>query len=411
MNIPKMIKIRQNFSREKLSDVELAVKTEVESCGLQIKPGAKIAVAMGSRGIANINVIVKTVAQTIKKMGGEPFIIPAMGSHGGATAEGQKEILASYGVTEEYLGFPIKASMQVVELPNEGLEQRVFMDKFAYEADGTIIINRIKVHTDFHGPTESGLTKMLVIGLGNHKQALEIHRHGIRGLKELIPLSARQVLKHGNVIMALGVVENAYDETLMVKAIKPENIEIEEMKLLDISRVNMPKLPVEKLDVLVVDRIGKEISGSGMDTNIIGRLMIDTEEEPESPVIKRIVITDLTEGAHGNALGMGLADVMTERLRKKVDFKVTYENVVTSTFLERGKMPILADTSRSALEIALRTCGPIKIEDAKVIRIKDTLHLSEMYVSKAVYEEIRGAANIEAVGDFIDILDNNGELI
>jgi len=411
MNIPKMIKIKQSFNRQKLLNIEQAVMDEIRRAGVEIKPGAKVAITVGSRGIANINIITKAIVDSVKNMGGQPFIVPAMGSHGGANARGQVEILESYGVTEELMGVPIKSSMQVVEIPADGLGYKIYIDKIASEADATITVNRIKVHTDFHGLTESGLLKMMVIGMGNHKQATEVHRYGVYGLKELIPLFARQILKHANIIMGVGIVENAYDETMMVKAIKPEVMEQEEIKLMDIARNNMPKLPVDELDVLVVDRIGKDISGTGLDTNIVGRIKIETEKDPDTPKIKRIVITDLSEGSHGNSVGMGIADIMTERLKNKIDYKATYENVLTATFLERGKMPIVAESDKVALEYALRTCGPVEPENAKVIRIKDTLHLGEMYVSRAVLDEIKDRSNIEVIGEFIDILDDKDEFI
>jgi hypothetical protein len=406
-----MIKIRQYFRREKILNIERSVKEEIEKVGIRIKPGAKIAITAGSRGIANIKVILKAIVENVKNMGGIPFIVPAMGSHGGATAEGQLEVLRSYGITEESLGVPIKSSMEVVELPGDGFQEKIFMDKIAYEADNTIVVNRIKVHTDYHGPTESGLMKMIAIGLGNQKQATAMHKYGVYGLKELIPAVARQVLKHGNIIMGLGIVENAYDETMMIKAMKPEVIEEEEKKLLAIARSNMPKLPVDDLDILVIDVIGKDISGTGMDTNIIGRIRIEAEKEPEKPKIKRIVITDLTEGSHGNSVGMGLADIMTERLKNKIDYRATYENVLTSTFVERAKMPMVAKNDRSALEYAFRTCGSIEPENARIIRIKDTLHLSEMYVSRAILNEIQHQPNIEVIGEYVDIFDDKGALI
>lgn len=327
-----MVKIKQKFNNDKLEDISKAVQEEVKNVGLNIKPGSKIAITVGSRGIANLKVIVKAVVDSLKEMGAEPFIIPAMGSHGGATAEGQIEVLASYGVTEGYIGAPIKSSMKVVTLPSDGLEHKVYMDKYAYEADGTIVLNRVKLHTDFHGPTESGLMKMIVIGLGKHAQALVMHRYGVYGLRELIPPTARQVLKHGNIIMGLGIVENAYDETYIVKAMKPEVMEEEEIKLMNIARTTFPSLPVDRMDILVVDSIGKDISGSGMDTNIIGRIKINTEKDPKTPKITNIIITDLTEASHGNAVGMGLADIMTKRFKDKIDFNTTYENVLTSTF-------------------------------------------------------------------------------
>jgi hypothetical protein len=411
MEIPKLIKVRQYFSKEKLEDIERAVRQEMERVGAAIKPNAKIAITVGSRGIANIATITRAVVRGVKNLGGEPFVVPAMGSHGGATAAGQVEILHAYGVTEEFVEAPIRSSMQVVELPGEGLPCRVYMDKLAAEADGTIVMNRIKVHTDFHGSLESGVFKMLVIGLGNHTQATEIHRYGVYGLKKLIPIVARQVLRHGNIIMGLGIVENSYDETLLVKAMRPEAIEQEEMQLLKIAKKVLPGLPTDAVDVLIVDRIGKDISGTGLDTNIIGRIGIDTEQDPERPKIKRIVITDLTEASHGNSVGMGLADIMTERLQSKIDFHTTYENVLTATFVQRGKMPIVAKDDRTALEYALRTCGPVKPEEVRIIRIRDTLHLGEIYVSRTVYEEIRNRSNIEVCGDYIDIFDDDGELI
>ena len=411
MEIPKLVKVKQYFSAEKLADIEGAVYQEIEESGVVIKPNAKIAITVGSRGIANIALITRAIVRSVKKMGGEPFVVPAMGSHGGATPAGQVEVLRSYGVTEEFVEAPIRSSLQVVELPSDGLPCRVYMDKFSAEADGTIVMNRVKAHTDFHGPLESGMLKMLVIGLGNHKQATEIHRYGVCGLKKLIPLVARQILRHGNIIMGLGIVENSYDETLLVKAMRPEAIEREEMKLLELSKQVMPGLPVETLDVLLVDRIGKDISGTGLDTNIIGRIGIDTEQDLEKPQIKRIVITDLTDASHGNSVGMGLADIMTERLQSKIDFHATYENVLTSTFVQRGKMPIVARDARTALKYALRTCGPVTPETVRIIRIQDTLHLGEMYLSQAVCEEIRNRSNIEVCGDYINIFDEGGELI
>ena len=405
----KMIKVRQDFNRDHIKNVEEKVKQEIENSGVKIAKGSSIAIAVGSRGVANIHRVVKATVETIKGMGGIPFIVPAMGSHGGATAKGQKEVLESYGVTEAYVGAPIKSSMQVVELPNDGIVNSVYMDKNAYEADGTIIINRIKVHTDFHSSTESGLIKMCVIGLGKHKQALAIHRYRVYGLKNLILPTARQVLKHGNILLGIGLVENAYDETAIIKAILPEKLEEEELKLLQYNRTHMPSIPVSQLDVLLVDEMGKDISGVGIDTNIIGRIGIQSETAPESPKITNIVVSDLTEASHGNALGMGLAEFITKKLFNKIDFKATYENVITSTFLDRGKMPIVADTDLQAFQYAIRTCGPIEIEKARVIRIKNTLHLSEIYVSPAVLEEIKDKQNITILENPKDIFTEEGQ--
>ncbi len=411
MVIPRVIKVKQLYDKEHIEKIEEYVRNELVSANISFRNGSRIAIAVGSRGISNIHRIVKAASDWVKHMGGEPFIVPAMGSHGGATAQGQTEVLESYGITGKYVGAPVLSSMQVVELNQGGLTNKVYMDKYAYEADGTIVINRIKVHTDFHGTTESGLMKMCVIGLGKHKQALEMHKYGVYGLRELIPITARQVLKEGNIIMGIGIVENAYDQTLKIKAVKPEAMEQEEIQLLDISRKNMPGIPVGKLDVLIVDEMGKDISGVGIDSNIIGRLKIKNEIDPGNPEITNIVVTDLTEASHGNALGMGLADFVTRRLYDKIDFQSTYENVLTSTFIERGKLPIVAETDRLAVEYALRTCGPIRNNMAKLIRIKNTLHLDEMYVSEAALKELEGKAEIEAVGDYVDLFDKNNLLV
>ncbi|MGC8971588.1 MAG: DUF2088 domain-containing protein [bacterium] len=409
MEIPRLIKVRQFFKRERIEDIEGKVREEISKLEISIKPGSEIAIAVGSRGIRNIDRIVKATVEMIKALGGKPFIVPAMGSHGGATAEGQKELLEGYGIKENLIGAPIRSSMDVVELPSDGLKNKVFMDKIAYSADGTVIINRVKPHTDFHGDIESGLLKMCVIGLGKHRQAIEIHRFGTYGLKYLIPPTAKRIIEYGNIIFGIGIVENAYDETMIVEAVKPEDFEEADKRLLNIARENMPSLPVDRLDLLIVDEMGKDISGAGMDTNIIGRIYIDGESEPERPKITRIVVTDLTENTHGNAIGIGLADFTTKKLFSKIDFNATYQNAVTSTFVLRGKIPIIAEDSRTAIEWALRTCGPIDIEDAKIIRIKNTLTLSELYVSQSVIDEIKD--KVEVIGNFIDICDEKGELL
>jgi hypothetical protein len=409
MEIPKLIKVRQFFNRERIDDVEAKTREEILKAGLSIKPNSEIAIAVGSRGIRNIHRIVKATVDVVKELGGRPFIVPAMGSHGGATAEGQKKLLEGYGVTEEYIGAPIRSSMEVVELPSDGLKNRVYMDRFAYEADGTIVINRIKPHTDFHSEVESGLLKMCVIGLGKHKQALAIHRFGVFGLKDLIPPTAQRIIRYGNILLGIGIVENAYDETMIIDAVKPEEFEKEDKRLLKIAKENMPSLPVDRLDLLVIDEIGKDISGAGMDTNIIGRMYIEGELEPEKPKITRIIVTDLTKKTHGNAVGIGFADFITKKLFDKIDFNATYQNAVTSTFLHRAKIPIIADNPKTAIEWALMTCGPIELLEARVIRIKNTLSLSELYISKSLLEEIKD--RVEVIGDFVDICDNSGELI
>ncbi|HKQ72455.1 MAG TPA: DUF2088 domain-containing protein [Blastocatellia bacterium] len=406
----KLIKIRQTFNRDSIIDIERVVREQLTAARWTPPSGGQVALAVGSRGIANLARMVKAVADYVRENGGQPFITPAMGSHGGATAEGQLRVLASYGVTEQHIGCAIRSSMETVELPADGLEHRLYMDRHAYHSNGVILINRIKPHTDYHGTYESGLVKMSVIGLGKERQASEIHRFGVYGLKELIPRAAERILSSGKIVLGIGVVENAYEETAVIEAMAPERIMSREPELLDQARRLMPGLPIDRLDVLIVDRMGKDISGVGLDTNIIGRLKISGQPEPETPAIRMIVVTDLTDQSHGNATGIGLADITTRRLMEKIDFAATCKNVVTSSFLERGKLPVAAETDREALEFALRACGPIPQGREKIIRIKDTLHLDELYVSQAALDEIRGRERIEIIGGFEELFDEHGSL-
>jgi hypothetical protein len=405
---PKMTRIRQSFDSSHIADIPAAVRGQIDNCGVEWARGSSIAITVGSRGVANIALIVKSLVACLKEKGVEPFVIPAMGSHGGATAEGQVEVLAGYGVTEDYIGAPIRSSMETVSLPSGATEAKVYMDKNAWEADGVIVMGRIKLHTDFHGHVESGIMKMCVIGLGKHDQALEAHSFGARGLREKIPEIAREVIKSGKVKLGIGIVENAYDQTMIIEAIRPENIEKREAELLDISRANMPSLPADKLDVLIVDEIGKNISGAGMDTNIIGRIYIRGEEEPTKPDINTIIVADLSEGSHGNAAGMGLADITTQRLYEKIDFEATYENVLTSLYIQRCFVPAVADSDRQAFEYALRL-NPRAGDNLRVARIKNTLRLSELLVSPALLAEIRDKGNIEVIGEPEPLLGENGD--
>ena len=407
----KLVKIKQSFANQLpgIEDVPAEVRRGLEGLSVSIKPGARVAIAVGSRGLANLAAIVRTVALALKERGADPFVIPAMGSHGGATAEGQQAVLENLGVSAETVGVPIRASMEVVTLDCGDLGHPVYMDRLAYESDGIVILNRIKLHTDFHGRYESGLMKMCVLGLGKHAQALEMHRLGLAGLRDRMAPTALRVLGTGRILFGLGVVENAREQTALIKALLPEAIPREEPGMLDLARANMARLPVEAIDVLMVDRMGKDISGSGVDSNVIGRLLIRGYPEPESPDIRSLVVTDLTEATHGNAVGLGLADVITKRLADKIDYPVMNENVITSTFLERGKTPLVAQTSAKAYEIALRACGLADPSRARVVRIQDTLHMEEVYVSASVYEALQGSApDPEA---FEEMFQPDGELV
>jgi hypothetical protein len=401
--LPPFTRIRQQFPATRIEDPGAHLRRELTGCGVSPKAGTRIAIAVGSRGIDHIAQLVRELVVWVKSHRAEPFIVPAMGSHGGATAEGQRAILEGYGITEEFVGAPIRSSMEVLELPRGDVPVPVYWDRQAATADGTILINRIKPHTSFHARHESGLMKMAVIGLGKDTQARAIHELGLRGLREVMPQAARQVLRHANVLLGVGLVENSRDELAAIRAIPASAIPDEEPPLLEVARGYLPHLPVADLDVLIVEEMGKNISGLGVDTNVIGRLRIPGQPEPESPRIKTIFVRDLTDQSHGNAIGMGLVDVITRRFFERIDFAATYENMLTTTFLERAKTPIIAETDRQAIGIALRAGGATPAA-ARILRIRNTLRLEELQASPAVVEELRGRTGIELCEEVGQIL-------
>ncbi|TBL75781.1 lactate racemase domain-containing protein [Paenibacillus thalictri] len=407
MKLPRMVQVKQHFTGPAVDDIEAEVWKQLSLAGLDSKvtPGMRIALTAGSRGIANIALIIKAAVAKLKSLGAEPFIIPAMGSHGGATAEGQVKVLASLGVTEAYCEAPILSSMEVVQIGETERGIPVYVDRHASEGDGIILIGRVKVHTDFKSPIgiESGIMKMSAIGLGKHKQALAIHNYGVEGIRDFMPEVARVVLQKASILCGVVIVENAYEQTAVIEAIPTEKIEERERELLRFSASLMPKLPVDRLDVLFVDQIGKNFSGTGMDTNIIGRMRISGVEEPASPVIQYVIAGDLSEECQGNALGVGLADLTTKRLFDKIDYHKTNENVITSTFLHRAMIPIILENDRAALTTALRCSWGVKPEQARVMRIANTLHLEHLYVSEALLPEIQALDYVEIVGEPADM--------
>ncbi|MEK8129490.1 lactate racemase domain-containing protein [Paenibacillus filicis] len=415
MTLPKFIRIRQHFHAPVMEQIEAAVAAEMARPAIRerIKPGMRIAVTAGSRGIANISRIITAVVTELKLLGADPFIVPAMGSHGGATADGQVEVLHSLGVTEEACGAPILSSMDTVQIGSTPGGIPVYMDKHAHEADGVVLVGRIKLHTDFKSPVgiESGLLKMAAIGLGKHRQALLLHTYGVHGIRDIMPEVGKVVLGSGRILFGVGIVENASEQTAILEAIEPERIYVREQELLLESAAMYPKLPVDELDILIVDQIGKNYSGTGMDTNIIGRMRIQGLPEPEKPAIKYIIAGDLSEASHGNALGIGLADLTTVRLADKIDRKAMNENVITSTFLQRASVPIVLDNDREALTAALRATWNVSADKARIIRIFSTLHLEHIYVSEAVYEDIRSMPHISAEGGWEELrFDAQGNL-
>ena len=406
----RLSKIRQHFAAKALANPARVVREQLTKLDYLIRPGARIAIGAGSRGIDNLVPVVRETAAYIRARGAEPFIVPAMGSHGGATATGQTEVLASYGVTEDAVDAPVRATMEVVGLDNGGLPIDIFMDRNAHDADGVVIINRIKPHTDFHGRYESGLMKMALIGLGKQDGALAIHRFGVAGLRDLIGPGARQVLATGKIAAGIGLVEDAHHQTMAVKVLLADEIPDEEPVLLEMARQHMGRLPVKAIDVLLVDRMGKDISGVGIDPNITGRIGVSGEHDPAAPAVRAMAVFDLTEASHGNALGVGLADVITRRLAAKIEHAATYANVVTSGFLERGKIPIAAATDRDAFAVALRSCA-LSNGRPRIIRIQDTLHLEDIYVSPAILDEVRGRSDIALVEPDAEMFDATGTLV
>lgn len=399
----QLIKVKNNFPDNSLRDVKKTCQQELKKLTGIIKRNSSIAIGVGSRGIDNLEIIVSETVDFIKDQGGHPFIIPAMGSHGGATAQGQKEVLAGYGITEKNIGAPIRSDMETIKPPRIKCNNHIFMDKLAYESDGIILINKIQPHTDFNAEYESGLAKMAVIGLGKDLGAQAIHDSGVHGLVNLIPSLAKIIFDTGKILAGIALIENAYDKTMMIRAISGNKILEEELGLINIARSYRPELPVNDIDVLLIDRMGKNISGVGMNTHILGRIRIYGQPEPENPDIKSIVVHDLTDQSHGNAIGVGLADIITRNLFNKIDFEKTYKNVATSSFLERGKIPFVAENDLEAFCLALRNCGSIKTGKERIIRIKDTRHLDELYVSDTIFDEIKDNPRIETTGEKVNL--------
>ena len=393
-----MLRVRQVFPRPRLADIPGGVRATLGAARLPIKRGDTVAVGAGSRGIANIDAIVKAVIGCLQDLGARPFVFPAMGSHGGATPEGQREVLAHYGITEATMGCEIRATMDVVQV-GEALGMPVWLDRIASEADWVGLVNRVKPHTDFKGSIESGLFKMLTIGLGKWHGATQYHRANVNhGYETVITAVGREMLAKARIGFGLGIVENGYDETARVEAFSAADLEAGERRLLKDAREWMARLPFSPIDVLVVEEIGKNISGAGMDTNVIGRPSNPHEPFPADPKILWIVALDLTEESGGNATGIGNAEFTTRRLRDKIDWKKTAINCLTACAPNGAKLPLVFDSDREAVESALDCIGLTPPEQARVIRVKNTLVLGEIECSEAFLPEIAQRSDLEVIG-------------
>lgn len=394
---PDMVDVEQRFANDHVADVEGAVRVEMRKLAGASLAGKRIAVAAGSRGIAAIDRVVRTTVEQLKAFGADPFIVPAMASHGGATAEGQIGVLADLGITEKIMGAPIRASMEVVEIGRLEDGMPIFFDKIASQSDGVVLCCRVKPHTDFRGEWESGLYKMLAIGLGKHRGAVEIHSRGFPNFHHLIPRVGRIVLEKMPILFGVTVVENAYHQVLRVEGVPAADFEERDKALQVIAKQNIARILVPRIDVLVVDELGKDVSGSGMDPNVTGRCGSPGVDFGVAP-IHRIVVRDLTEATHGNACGLGLADLTTRRCAEKIDFVKTYTNLITATVLEPAKLPIVMRDDREAITVAIITCNNVTTETIRVVRIKNTTELTRIQVSAAVLADIAGREDLKILG-------------
>ena len=397
--VPRMARIRQIFDGTHIEtkDIQAVLQAQLQrpAVAQTIPPGGEVAITVGSRGITNTVLITKAIADFVKAKGATPFIVPAMGSHGGATAEGQRSILESYGVTEKSTGCEIRSSMETVQIGTTPNGKPVRIDKNAAEADGIIVVGRIKPHTAFRGPYESGLMKMMAIGLGKQYGASIVHEGGFENFAEDIPKYGTAILKHAKVLFGVGILENAYDKTRELHALTPQEIIDEEPGLLLKAKSYMPRILFDACDVLVVDEIGKNISGDGMDPNISGRFC--TGCASGGIRAQRVAVLDLTDATHGNANGIGLADVTTRRVLNKMDFEATYPNTITNKITETMKIPMVMDSDKLAIQMAVRTCFGIDEAAARVIRIRNTMAMEYIEISESLLEEARRCPQIEIV--------------
>lgn len=396
--LPRMVRVGQHFSASAVPDITRALQDELRKPAIAgtVKKDMRIAIAVGSRGIAEIAQIVSVVVTELKARGANPFLVPAMGSHGGATAEGQVAVLAGLGVTEASAGCPILSSMETIELGALDNGLPVLMDRNAMQAEGIVVINRIKPHTAFSGPIESGLVKMITIGLGKQRGADACHVFGFGHMAKSIVDMARVKLEKAPFLFGIGTIENAYDKIAKIVAVPAGEIIETEQQLLVEAKANMPRILFNPLDVLIVDQMGKEFSGAGMDPNITGRAA--TPFVNISQKTTRMAVLDLTEQSHGNAVAMGLADITTRRLFNKIDFEYTYANCFTSTVLQGGMIPVVLETDRLAIQGAIKTCNVADLKRIRMVRIPNTLHIEELYIAECMLEEARQHSQISILG-------------
>ncbi|GDY19922.1 hypothetical protein LBMAG56_12670 [Verrucomicrobiota bacterium] len=396
---PRVFRVRQKFERPVVADVAAAVREELARVGIagRVRAGQSVAITGGSRGITNIHIILKAAVDFFHELGARPFIVAAMGSHGGGTADGQRAILANYGITEAFCDCPIRTSMEtaVIDQTPEGVP--VHFGRDALAADHVLVVGRVKPHTELFGEHQSGLMKMLLIGLGKHEGAKIYHRAFVDySLDQIVRSVGRRVIEKGRILAGLGIVENAYDETGLIRAVLPHELETQDRELLALSRQWLPRLPFDHADLLLVDEMGKEISGCGMDTNVIGRKHHEHGPAPdEFPKVKRIAVRSLTEQTHGNATGLGKSEFCLTRVVEAMDPRITYINVTTACFPQVGMIPPHYATDRELLTVALATIGLTEPPHAKLLWIRNTLHVEEVECGEAFLPLARGRSDLE----------------
>ncbi len=411
---PRMLPVRQRFKAPQLSDVAAAAAAALEPVRARITPGMTVAITAGSRGIHDKPTVVRAAGEWLRSVGAKPFVVPAMGSHGGATAEGQVGMLAELGMTEHTLGMPIQSTMETVDLGAVPDGPTAYLDRNAAAADAILVINRIKAHTDFKGDIESGLAKITAIGLGKQRGAEGIHLYGPANLGFWIPRVARRIIDTGKVLGGLAILENAYDRAARIEFVEPDQIGgPAEQELLRESKHLMATLPFDHLDVAVIDVMGKDKSGSGMDTNVIGRMMIRGSAEFDRPNITNIAVLDVSDASHGNAIGLGLADFIPFRILERIDLRSCYINAMTSGLggPQRGQIPMAMPTDRDAIAAAILTCGRADLDNARLVRMPDTLDLEHLLVSESLRDEVEADAGLEVLATAAPMsFDSDGQI-
>lgn len=410
--IPRMCRVRQIFKRDEIRDIPACLRERLDNPELRsrIKPGMRVVLTGSSRQIANMPLILRELASFVREQGAQPYIIPAMGSHGGATDEGQREILESYGITEEACGCPIFSSMETVRVGEvlDGDEVRV--DKFAHDADAVIVVGRIKGHTAFRGPYESGLIKMMAIGMGKRAGADSLHKEGFGKMGERLPVFARAVFDSCNVIFGVAPIENEFDQTCRIEVIPAEEIFEKEPGLLLYAKSRMPRLLIPETDVLMVHEIGKNFSGSGMDPNVTGTF--GTPFASGGIRKQRTVVFDISDESHGSFIGLGMADTTTRRAFEKLDTNATYFNMITSTVLKVGKIPMVLEDDKLALQAALKTLTQVDKSHIRMVYIKNTLSLETIMVSEALLDQVRARDDMEILEEPRELrFDGSGALL